>query len=396
MDRREQFTQQIKDFFHAMDQDGSGDVTADELLEMLGDPTLSAYFRVLGFDIDDANRFILLLDKDSSGSISMDEFLKGCLRYRGGATGVDMHTCLRLVRRMEQTLLDVHSQVTKKDKLSKILEGGLLQGEEELDPADVDSLDDRTAARRKAKAVSSKAVPLPSEGRLRLRANIPVAEGYEGKAVSRQQVFGAEEDDGDFDDDFDAGPQLDFEAPIAGGLNISGDVEEEYEKLMRSTQAELAVMRQPSAEDVDKKRRSAQELKQQMEGWANLVEARIHLEGPLSIAHRLPCGVVASAFKEDQKLAEQSLLAAKEAQKLLATMLNLQQHLAKDRCSFPPLESSEGRVVLESEAWGMVDGRLRGVLDWALGVADGWKEHTRLDSRRSFKVLDQSLQLQMQ
>ena len=27
----------------------------------------------------------------------MDEFLKGCLRYRGGATGVDMHTCLRLV-----------------------------------------------------------------------------------------------------------------------------------------------------------------------------------------------------------------------------------------------------------------------------------------------------------
>ena len=40
-------------------------------------------------------------------------------------------------------------------------------------------------------------------------------------------MFGAEEDDGDFDDDFDAGPQLDFEAPIAGGLNISGDVEED-------------------------------------------------------------------------------------------------------------------------------------------------------------------------
>lgn len=34
---------------------------------------------------------------------------------------------------------------------------------------------------------------------------------------------------------------------------------------------------------------------------------------------------------QDQKLAEQSLLVAKEAQKLLATMLNLQQHLAKDR-----------------------------------------------------------------
>jgi len=43
-----------------------------------------------------------------------------------------------------------------------------------------------------------------------------------------------------------------------------------------------------------------------------------------------------------------------------------------------------------------VDARQSVVLDWALGVADGWKERTRLDTRRSFKVLDQSLRMQMQ
>ncbi|CAK9070614.1 unnamed protein product [Durusdinium trenchii] len=114
MDKKEQFVQEITDFFRAMDQDGSGDVTAEELGEMLDDPALSAYFRVLGFDIDDARRFILLLDTDANGSISVSEFLRGCLRYRGVATGVDMHTCLRVVRRMEKTIHELETGLLKR------------------------------------------------------------------------------------------------------------------------------------------------------------------------------------------------------------------------------------------------------------------------------------------
>lgn len=113
MDKKEQWVQEIKDFFSAMDQDGSGDVTPDELGEMLDDPALSAYFRVLGFDIDDARRFIQLLDTDSNERISIDEFLRGCLRYRGLATGVDMHTCLRMVRRTEKAINDLRAAVGK-------------------------------------------------------------------------------------------------------------------------------------------------------------------------------------------------------------------------------------------------------------------------------------------
>jgi len=109
MERQEQFVQQIRDFFRAMDQDDSGDVTPEELAEMLKDPTLSAYFRVLGFEIDDAARFINLLDKDKDGAISMEEFLRGCLQYRGVATAVDMHQCLRLVRQTQRALLDLRS-----------------------------------------------------------------------------------------------------------------------------------------------------------------------------------------------------------------------------------------------------------------------------------------------
>ncbi|CAE7320757.1 pex6 [Symbiodinium pilosum] len=114
MDRQEQFVQQIRDFFAAMDQDDSGDVTPEELAEMLKDPTLSAYFRVLGFEIDDAARFINLLDKDKDGSISVEEFLRGCLKYRGMATAVDMHQCLRLVRQTQRSLVELRSCIYAK------------------------------------------------------------------------------------------------------------------------------------------------------------------------------------------------------------------------------------------------------------------------------------------
>ena len=68
--------------------------------------------------------------------------------------------------------------------------------------------------------------------------------------------------------------------PLQGGLSISSNVEAEYDQLMKETRQELAVMRQPSAEDVAQKQRNAQQLRLQIETWAALVETRIHLEAP--------------------------------------------------------------------------------------------------------------------
>ena len=73
---------------------------------------------------------------------------------------------------------------------------------------------------------------------------------------------------------------------LQGGLNISSTVEAEYDQLMKETRQELAVMRQPSAEDVAQKQRNAQQLKLQIETWAALVETRIHLEARSGEASR--------------------------------------------------------------------------------------------------------------
>ena len=71
---------------------------------LLLDDTLSAYFRVLGFEVEDPRQFIQLLDTDHSGSVSIREFVEGCMRCRGPAQGVDVHTIIHEVRSIKKAL----------------------------------------------------------------------------------------------------------------------------------------------------------------------------------------------------------------------------------------------------------------------------------------------------
>ncbi|CAE6911707.1 BFR2 [Symbiodinium natans] len=275
------------------------------------------------------------------------------------------------------------------------------------DPAEADTLGDHTTARRshgKGKALSD--ISLPSQkGRLRLRPGVPVVEGYEGKAVSREDVFGREEKQPQGYDrlrerlarDSDDADEVDDVAE-ASAFSISGDIEKEYSKLMQS-EREMAVMRQPSSADIAQKEENAKDLKRQIEMWGALVELRIHLEGALSLGHRLPSGIVAGLFDAaDSRMVAQSSAAASEVNQFLGSLMSLQEQMIKHQC--PGISTDLGQDVngvrLEDKVWQMTDERLQATLDWALNIADEWKEHTRLDARRSFKMLDQSLRLQMQ
>jgi len=281
---------------------------------------------------------------------------------------------------------------------------------EDADPAEADTLDDHTVARRSRRGKGtevSKELSLPSQkGRLRLRPTIPAVEGYEGKAVSRDAVFGREEkplqgydrlQERLTEDLNDVDSQTQVEGSAFG---ISGDIEKEYSKLMRSEQ-ELAVMRQPSSADIAQKAENAKDLKRQIETWGALVELRIHLEAALSMAHRLPSGIVAGLFdKADTRVLSQSGAVATDVSKFLGSLMSLQEQMIAHECPSMATDLRGGAAPtapsLEDKAWQMTDARLQRVLDWALNVADEWKEHTRLDARRSFKMLDQSLRLQMQ
>merc|ERR1712083_506021 len=58
------------------------------------------YFAVLEIDIDDSNYLFDMLDMDRSGEVDMDEFVSGCMRLKGSAKGIDIHTLMLMVNKM--------------------------------------------------------------------------------------------------------------------------------------------------------------------------------------------------------------------------------------------------------------------------------------------------------
>lgn len=293
----------------------------------------------------------------------------------------------------------------------------LYEATESVDPADIDTLGDDTAAgkRRRAPALAGalepEAEPTPAgKRRLRLRAEVSLPARYKGSRVARQAVFGGKDDEGEDadsvgdavgaeseegDDVFGGGS---VSSAAAGGFSIPEDLEKEYARMLKQNKHELEVMRAPSAADVERRKAEGKRLKQQLEAWSAMVEFRIHLEGALGGAHRLPTGAVRSAFLDaDPAVAAEVEAVEAEVRALAGSLAALQRRLAGRRVeglSLPGAKSVRGAT--EAAAWSAMDGQLKPTLDWALGVADDWKEKTRLDARRSFKVLDQSLSAQMQ
>eukprot|EP00439_Symbiodinium_sp_Y106_P042101 s2361_g5.t1 len=82
--------EKIRALFSKLGADEEGHITYAMFEEGLTSPAVVQYFETLGLDVWDAWSFFKLLDLDSGGSVEVEEFFKGCLRFRGQARGVDV------------------------------------------------------------------------------------------------------------------------------------------------------------------------------------------------------------------------------------------------------------------------------------------------------------------
>ena len=90
----------LRKLFHEIDTDGSGCLSLDELVDTLQSDEIQSVMAMLDLEVSDAVSFFELLDVDGSGSVEIDAFVMGCLRYMGKAKPVDIETLTQENRRM--------------------------------------------------------------------------------------------------------------------------------------------------------------------------------------------------------------------------------------------------------------------------------------------------------
>jgi len=80
----------VRSIFMSIDEDRSGYVTKDEFVSHMLDPQVGAYFSLLQISPHDVSKIFTMLDQHHDNKIDIDEFIKGCQRFKGSAKCIDM------------------------------------------------------------------------------------------------------------------------------------------------------------------------------------------------------------------------------------------------------------------------------------------------------------------
>merc|ERR1740129_1686541 len=90
----------LRRIFEEADADASGYITKGEFDTHMKAAQTKAQFASLNINVAEARRFFRLLDTDNSESICINEFIHGCMRMKGNASGIDVATLLYENKRM--------------------------------------------------------------------------------------------------------------------------------------------------------------------------------------------------------------------------------------------------------------------------------------------------------
>mmetsp|Transcript_84379 Transcript_84379/g.149013 ORF Transcript_84379/g.149013 Transcript_84379/m.149013 type:complete len:198 (-) Transcript_84379:105-698(-) len=113
MDRTDAFYVEMKKVFNEADTDSSGRITWEQFQNYLEREDVQAYFATLQIDMMETRELFRLLDTANAGSVTIDEFIFGCLRVKGLAKSLDllrMEEGLKLLERKLKDLVKVSKE----------------------------------------------------------------------------------------------------------------------------------------------------------------------------------------------------------------------------------------------------------------------------------------------
>jgi len=112
MEEESSYLNQIRVIFKRVDADNSGNMTETELVYLFEQEDFKEQMQYLGIHPTEAAGLFKLLDDDQSGSVSIEEFLSGCIRLKGQAKAVDMITLLFETNKINHKVAKTHQMVS--------------------------------------------------------------------------------------------------------------------------------------------------------------------------------------------------------------------------------------------------------------------------------------------
>jgi hypothetical protein len=101
--KREADVRNLRGIFSEFDKENSGQLTWSEFQNNIDNPQVQAYLSALEINVTKARALFKLLDVDDSESVSLDEFVMGCLRLKGSAKTLDVGTLMYETRSLKHT-----------------------------------------------------------------------------------------------------------------------------------------------------------------------------------------------------------------------------------------------------------------------------------------------------
>jgi len=108
----------LQSIFSEIDQDKGGTITFEEFEKNIKRDEVRVIFQMLGIDVTDAVSFFKVLDADGSDVLEIEEFVMGCLRFKGNAKTIDIECHVLETKKMVAKQMSFNEMCV--DKLSLI------------------------------------------------------------------------------------------------------------------------------------------------------------------------------------------------------------------------------------------------------------------------------------
>lgn len=89
-DKKRGIARQLQKVLHSADDDGSGDISWEEFKMQIETAEVKAALDAVELEPEDAKELFRLIDMDASGSVDVNELMRGCYRLMGQAKAIDL------------------------------------------------------------------------------------------------------------------------------------------------------------------------------------------------------------------------------------------------------------------------------------------------------------------